>query len=232
MHGFSAHNLARVSLKIANPVSQFSIILVFMKIAVIGSGNVGEALAKRFASAGHLVTIGARNPSNADLQALTELPNMDVKSIADAVAVSEVVLVATPAHAAVELAPQLGDLTGKVLIDATNAVQKKPEPYATAFDAFKALTTAACVKCFNTTGFENMANPRYQEGPIDMFMAGSSPEAKAVARQLALDAGFAECYDFGKDDKVQLLEQFALSWINLAIMQGQGRGIAFKVLRR
>lgn len=65
-----------------------------------------------------------------------------------------------------------------------------------------------------------------------MFMAGDSEEAKQIARQLALDAGFGSCWDFGKGDKVELLEQFALSWINLAIMQGHGRDIAFKLVRR
>ena len=203
-----------------------------MKIAVIGSGNVGDALAKGFAAAGHAVTIGARNPDDAELKTIEVIANIRVAGIAAAVAASEVVLIATPAHVAVDLAPQLGDLAGKVLIDATNAVQKKPDPYPTAFHAFQALTAADCVKCFNTTGFENMQNPYYNNVKIDMFMAGSSAHAKAIARQLALDAGFENCYDFGNDDKVVLLEQFALSWINLAIMQGQGRNIAFKVLRR
>ena len=65
-----------------------------------------------------------------------------------------------------------------------------------------------------------------------MFVAGNSDKGKAMTIQLAKDAGFGECYDFGGDDKVALLEQFALSWINLAIMQGHGRGIAFKVVKR
>ena len=63
-------------------------------------------------------------------------------------------------------------------------------------------------------------------------MAGDSEKAKAVALQLALDAGFGSCIDFGRADKVELLEKFALSWINLAIMQGHGRNIAFHLLRR
>lgn len=37
---------------------------------------------------------------------------------------------------------------------------------------------------------------------------------------------------FSKGDKVELLEKFALSWINLAIFQGHGRNLAFKVIRR
>ena len=39
-------------------------------------------------------------------------------------------------------------------------------------------------------------------------------------------------FDFGKSDKVELLEKFALSWINLAIMQGHGRNMAFRVVKR
>ncbi len=77
-----------------------------------------------------------------------------------------------------------------------------------------------------------MLNPVYNGQGIDMFMAGDSEKAKAVAKQLALDCGFGSCIDFGKSDKVELLEKFALSWINLAIMQSYGRNMAFKVVRR
>ena len=77
-----------------------------------------------------------------------------------------------------------------------------------------------------------MANPNYGAMSIDMFMAGNDSKAKGVAKNLAIDAGFAQCYDFGDDSKVELLEQMALGWINLAIMQGMGRDIAFKVLKR
>jgi predicted dinucleotide-binding enzyme len=93
-------------------------------------------------------------------------------------------------------------------------------------------TNAEIVKCFNTTGFENMLNPVYNNQGIDMFMAGDSGKAKDIAKQLALDCGFGSCIDFGKSDKVELLEKFALSWINLALIQGLGRDLAFKVIYR
>ena len=93
-------------------------------------------------------------------------------------------------------------------------------------------TQGDVVKCFNSTGFENILNPTYQGKGIDMFMAGESDLAKKVVSQLASDAGFGSCMDFGKSDKVELLEKFALCWINLAIMQGQGRNIAFNLVRR
>lgn len=204
-----------------------------MNIAIIGTGNVGGALAERWARAGHTIRLGVRDTADFKGKELLALPRVTVHSIADAVKASDTVLVAAVPQAANAIAMQLGDVAGKVIIDAMNSVRSRPEPYAGTFEALKALTRGAhLVKCFNSTGFENMRDPVYGDTAIDMFMAGSSEKGKTTARQLALDAGFAECYDFGGDDRVSLLEQFALAWINLAIMQGQGRGIAFKVLRR
>jgi predicted dinucleotide-binding enzyme len=63
---------------------------------------------------------------------------------------------------------------------------------------------------------------------VDALSADYSAKAKQAARPLALDLGFENVYDFGGSDKFNLLEQFALCWINLAMMQGLGRNIAFK----
>ncbi len=203
------------------------------KIAIIGSGNVGGALAQQWVNAGHTVLVGAKFPLSEKNKALAAKIGEDrFNTVAQAVKQAEVVLIATPPTAIFEVIAEMGDVSGKILIDATNAVRQKPEPYPTVFHALADKTTGEVVKCFNTTGFENMANPKYGTVALDMFMAGSSEKAKSVARQLALDAGFGECWDFGGEDKVVLLEQFALSWINLAIMQGHGRDIAFKVIRR
>lgn len=203
-----------------------------MKIAIIGHGNVGGALAKRWADFGHEVIIGARNPQAEKVQDFVKNSTITAMDISEAVSKSDVILVATPAHTAVELANQFGKLSSKTIIDATNAIRQKPEPYPTAFHAFQAITSAEVTKCFNTTGFENMENPQYGDSALDMFVAGSSEKAKQVAIQLSKDAGFGECYDFGGDDRVELLEQLAMAWINLAIFQKHGRDLAFKVLKR
>lgn len=205
-----------------------------MKIAIIGAGNVGGALAKGFADAGHTVVIGARDVNSDDVKSLlAKSTAISATSISEAINLAETVVFSTPPDAAVKIAQDNPALKYKTVIDATNSVFKNPEPYKTAFEGIKAVTGCEnIVKCFNTTGFENMANPRYGDIGIDMFMAGSSAEAKSVARKLSLDIGFEECYDFGDDYKAALLEQFALSWINLAIMQKYGRGIAFKILKR
>lgn len=205
-----------------------------MKITILGAGNVGSALGKRWIAAGHSVLFGTRNANSPKTQKIPDLiPDARILPLEDAVKDMDVLVITTPPEAVPELIPRLGDLSGKIIIDATNSVRTRPEPYATAFYAIKALAPSAeVVKCFNTTGFENLLDPVYNGAGIDMFAAGSSLKAKQTAIQLAKDLGFENCYDFGADDKVELLEKFALSWINLAIVQGQGRNIAFKLLKR
>ncbi len=208
-----------------------------MMISIIGAGNVGGALARAWAKAGRRIYIGTRDIDQPDIQTLTRQEGISAHSYLEAVSNADVVLFATPANALPAILSKLGSLHGKILIDATNAVREKPAPYKNGYDALKALSGSSdIVKCFNSTGFENMANPiletKFGNIPLDMFMAGASKRAKEAARALALDAGFEACYDFGGDDKVELLEHFALVWINLAIMQKEGRGIGFKLLKR
>lgn len=204
-----------------------------MKIAIIGSGNVGGALAQQWIKAGHHVMIGAKFPlSEKNLKLAREIGEEKFVSIKKAAELSEVILLAIPPVAIFEVIEQMGDLSDKVVIDASNSVMKGPDPYKTVFHCLSDKTNAEIVKCFNSTGYENILNPIYDGQGIDMFMAGDSERAKVVARQLALDCGFGSCIDFGKADKVELLEKFALSWINLAIMQGNGRNMAFRVVKR
>lgn len=205
-----------------------------MKIAIIGAGKVGGALASGWATAGHSVILGVRNPGDREVQALVAAnQNLSANTVTAAAQEAEVILVSVPVSALTEVARNLSEVKNKIIIDATNAVFQKPAPYAHGVEAFKALTQCQdVVKCFNSTGFENMANPKYGDTGIDMFVAGDSAKGKQVAAQLARDLGFAECHDFGGDDKIQLLENFALAWINLAIMQGRGRNIAFKLVTR
>lgn len=203
-----------------------------MNIAIIGTGNVGGALATQWSKKGHTIYLGVQNINEFKGKELLKNKNTKVYSIGEAVSKSELVLLATPPMAIFEIIEQMGDVFNKIIIDATNSIAKSPEPFKTVFHCLSDKTQAEVVKCFNSTGFENMLNPLYNGLPIDMFMAGDSKKAKEVATQLALDCGFGTCIDFGNSDKVELLEKFALSWINLAILQGYGRDIAFRLVNR
>lgn len=205
-----------------------------MKIAIIGTGNVGGALATKWAKAGHQIFLGVQDLNDFKGKELLQNPNTTAHPVAEAVSKSDIILIATPAPAAVEVAQSLGDTTGKIIIDAMNIVMGRgPQGFKTTTEAILARTqTKDVVKCFNTTGFNNMVNPVYGNQAIDLFVAGDSEKGKAAAIQLAKDAGFGACYAIGGNDKFELMEQFAWFWINLAMFQGQGREIGFKLLKR
>lgn len=205
-----------------------------MNIAIIGTGNVGGALATKWAEKGHKIYLGVRDVNNFKGEELLDNPNTSVHSIHDAVHKTDTILISTPAMAAADVAKSLGNTSGKVIIDSMNIIMGRgPSGFNNTSEAILAHTHSRdVVKCFNTTGFNNMQNPVYGEVAVDMFMAGDSPRGKEVAKQLALDAGFGECYDVGGNDKFTLMEQFAWFWINLAMFQGQSREIAFKLLKR
>jgi predicted dinucleotide-binding enzyme len=205
-----------------------------MKIAIIGSGNVGGTLAKKWAQKEHQIILGVRNPEQFKGKQLLMNSNITSASISEAVKSSDIILLATPATSAVEVAESLGDTTGKVIIDTMNIVMGRgPVGFSNTSDAILAHTaTNDVVKYFNTTGFNNMENPNYQNTSIDLFVAGDSQKGQEIAIQLAKDAGFAECYAIGGNDKFELIEKFAFFWINLAMFQGQGREIGFKLLKR
>jgi hypothetical protein len=205
-----------------------------MKIAIIGTGNVGGALATKWAEKGHEITLGVQHLDNFKGMELLKNKHTKAATVADAVRESEVVLIATPATAAIEVAQSLGDTSGKVIIDAMNIVMGRgPAGYRTTTAALLDHTASRdIVKCFNTTGFNNMQDTQYGDFHIDAFVAGDSAKGVELARQLALDAGFGDCIFVGGNDKFELMEQFAFFWINLAMFQGQGREIGFKLLKR
>lgn len=205
-----------------------------MKIAIIGTGNVGGALATNWAKAGHEIFLGTKSVSTFADTHLLKNPNTKLYNVSESARHADIILIAAVPQATKDIAEQIKECaTEKVIIDAMNSIQTKPKGFLTSFEALKHyLPNSEIVKCFNTTGFENMANPIYDNEGIDMFVAGDSKKGKEVTTQLALDAGFSTCWDFGGDDKTELLEHFALSWINLAIMQRHGRNMAFKVIKR
>ncbi len=93
-----------------------------MKIAIIGTSNVGGALATKWANKGHIITLGVRDMTNFKGKDLLNNPNTNISSIPDAVQNSDVILIATPATMAVDVAQSLGNTEGKVIIDTMNIV--------------------------------------------------------------------------------------------------------------
>jgi len=211
-----------------------------MQIGIIGAGNVGGTLGRAWAQKGHEVMFGVRQPKTGKVQTLLEQAGGGAKAgtVAEAAAFGSVVTLATPWPATREALRTAGDLAGKVLLDCTNPLKADfsglEVGHTTSGAEQVALWAkgARVVKIFNSTGFENMANPKYGKGAaVTMFFAGDDAAAKGIAAQLAREIGF-EPVDAGPLGNARLLEPLAMLWIHLAFAQKQGTGIAFKLLRR
>ena len=201
-----------------------------MKIGIIGTGNVGGALAGAWVRSGHQVVAGVRENRPGKQQ----IAGMPAKSIAEAIQQSEVVVLSVPWAAAPEVVASVKDWSGKVLIDCTN-------PIGNGFELTAGFSTsggeqiatqarnARVVKAFNTTGFGNMDNPRYEGKPTFMPYCGDDDAACATARQLIQDVGFEPVF-VGPLKLARYLEPFAMLWISIAMKYG--RDFAFAMLKR
>ncbi|MBL8786498.1 MAG: NAD(P)-binding domain-containing protein [Deltaproteobacteria bacterium] len=206
-----------------------------MKIGVIGAGQVGATLGRRMAEAGHTVSFGVRDPGDPKHAALVEA-GASVHGVREAVDQSDLILLATPWAAAEDAVRAAGDFAGKVLVDATNPIGPGltlllGQTDSGAEQVARWATGARVVKAFNTTGFEVMADPTFGDARAVMLVAGDDEGACEVVCGLARELGF-EALRLGGLARARVLEPMALAWIELALVRGQGRGMAFGLLRR
>jgi len=209
-----------------------------MKIGIIGSGNVGGALGGRWAKLGHEVIFGTRDPEGTEKRQLAAKSSGKTRTaaLADTAREAEVLLLSVPWNAAQQVVRSLGDLTGKILIDATNPLLPDLSGLALGTTTSGAEEVAAwargarVVKAFNTVGANIMANPAFEGHRPVMFYCGDDGDAKHVVAKLISDLVF-EPVDAGPLKQARLIEPFAMLWISLAY-GGMGRDFAFELLRR
>jgi predicted dinucleotide-binding enzyme len=205
------------------------------RIAIVGAGRVGGALAGGWVKAGHSITLGARDPSGDKVKALLhELGAALATTIAQAVAQSEIVALATPWDGAQATVQAAGDLAGKVLIDCTNPIGAGGLALGHTTSGAEQIAQwapgARVVKAFNTIGFEVMANTDFAGGKPALFLCGDDAEARQTVAGLAADLGF-EPVDCGPLRLARSLEPLAALWVSLA-RSGLGRQFAWALLRR
>lgn len=190
-----------------------------MQIAVIGTGFIGGILGRALAESGHEVAFGSRGD---DLEVASGT-SASVVPVGDAIASSEVVVLALPGSAVAELAAEHGDaLAGKLVIDATN---KMGQPVANSRAALP--PTVRYARAFNTLGGENLANPVFAEGTADLFFS-SPTDDRGITETIIEGVGLRPVY-VGEDQEALIDALFQL-WIQLAMRQGRGRRLAFRLL--
>jgi predicted dinucleotide-binding enzyme len=210
-----------------------------MKIAILGTGNVGGALARVWTRKGHEVLFGTREPQSVKVQDL--VANLGKRAKADtperAAQAAEVVVLATPWSAARETIESCGKLAGKLLIDCTNPLAPDLSGLSiggstSGGEQVAQWTGGAPVfKAFNTTGAENMARAaEFAQKPV-MFYCGNDNAWRPTVAKLVEDLGF-EAVDAGHLSGARWLEPLAMLWIHSAYKGGLGTDWAFAVARR
>lgn len=208
-----------------------------MSIAIIGAGNVGMALGQALTRRGESVVFGVPEPQKyaAAVAALGDRARLTTTH--DAIAASDLVILAVPHVATAGIAQSVTDWQGKVLVDATNPLAPGLAglTLGTTTSAAEVLAQQArgarVVKAFNSTGAENMADAAYAGALPMMPVCGDDADARQRVMTLATLIGF-EAVDMGPLMAARYLEPFAMTWIHLAFRQGMGRRFAFGLLRR
>jgi NADPH-dependent F420 reductase len=207
-----------------------------MNIGILGAGNIGGNLARRWSEKGHAIKLGVRDANADDVKALiARCKGASAGDVKAAAAFGEVVVIALPWNAVASVLGAIGDLKGKIVVDATNALRFGPEGPEALFETSGAQKVAELapgahvVKAFNTLGAEHILNAVVGGQACDAFVCGDDAGAKAKVKTLAEEIGF-RALDMGGLRNARTVEQIAIAWIYLAMKAGLGRNIAFKVL--
>ena len=204
-----------------------------LRIAVLGAGNIGGTIGKKWVAAGHKVAFGVNNPSGPKAQALrADLgEQVTIGTAAQALATGDVVLMALPGGVMdATISANAAQLDGKIIIDAANRVGGSGP--MNSFATFQAHTPRAQLyRAFNILGWENFANPVFNGVQADLFYCGPDGEARQVVEQLIADVGLRPIR-LGDVDQVGLVDSLLSIWFTLAQRQGWGRHLAFKLLTR
>ena len=214
-----------------------------MKVGVLGSGNVGQVLGAGFASLGHTVMLGTREPQSDKVRAWVQKTGSHASAgtFAEAAVFADLAVLATlwdGTENAVKLAGA-DHLAGKVVIDATNPLRFAPNaPPTLALGTTDSagemvqrwLPKSRVVKAFNTIGNAHMINPKFLGGPPDMFLCGHDESAKKEVSEICSAFGLNPI-DLGGIEMARYLEPLAMLWILYGFRTNTWNH-AFKLLHR
>lgn len=173
----------------------------YMKIGIIGSGNIGGTLGQHWAKAGHEVMFSSRNPE--ELKLMAAEAGAQTGTVQQAATFGEVILLAIPFGKIPELAQQIGQLDNKILIDATNPYPQRDgdlarqviedeSQTATGYTASQ-FPGAHTIKAFNSIYYKVLEEKAFRTGDerIAVQICGNDVQAKQTVMHLIAAIGFA-----------------------------------------
>ena len=214
-----------------------------MKVGILGSGAVGQALGKGFADLGHEVKIGTRDPRQEKIRTWVGKtgPRASAGTYVEAASFGELLVLSTP-WSGTENAIRLSEkknFGGKVVIDVTNPLDfsSGPPPKLALGHTDSAgeqiqrwIPDGHVVKAFNIVGNADMVNPKFPGGPPDMFICGNDETAKKKVTEILTAFGWSTI-DIGGIEGSRYIEPLAMVWITYGFRTNQWSQ-AFKLLRK
>jgi predicted dinucleotide-binding enzyme len=210
------------------------------KVAVIGSGVVGEVLANGFLKHGYAVIRASRDPSKLEAWRKSAGANASLGTPAEASKAADLVVLAVKGTGAEEaVAACNGGLAGKTVLDTTNPIANAPPSngvlaYFTTFEESllerlqKKAPEAHFVKAFSCVGSAFMVNPDFGGIKPSMFICGSNAQAKSEASTVLQQFGW-EIEDLGAVEAARAIEPLCILWC-IPGLTGKGWSHAFKLL--
>jgi hypothetical protein len=213
-----------------------------MRIAVLGTGMVGESIGSRLIETGHLVMMGSRTADNENAKAFLAKHDKDAQigTFADAAAFGEIIFNCTKGGASIEALNLAGadNLRGKILVDLANPLDfSKGMPPSLSVvntnslgeEIQKAFPEAKVVKALNTIWCGLMVNPAMiNGGDHTIFVCGNDKEAKDKVREILISFGWMpkNILDLGDITKARGTEMYLPLWLSL---YGATQTVAFNM---
>ena len=199
---------------------------------------MGTGFAKSLAKTNHEVFIGSREPEKAEKMAQELGGNLKEGSYKEAVEFADLVILAVPWDVEKDIVRNLGDASGKILVDICNPLTKDFSGLDVGFttsaaeEIAKLASGAKVVKAFNTIFAEVLQQSlKFEEGRANVFICGDDRDAKEKVSQLVKDIGY-EPVDCGALSAARWVEPLGMLNINLGYMQKIGTNIAFRLMRK
>ncbi len=191
-----------------------------MKIGVLGTGMVGDAIASKLVALGHDVMMGSRAATNPNAVAWAKRAGGLAKTgtFADAASFGEVLFNCTHGASSLDALRAAGEkaLEGRVLVDVANVLPPgEPGPGSLGERIQEAFPRARVVKALNTMNCELMVDPGRLAGSHTAFMSGDDPEAKNVVRDLLRSFGWKDVLDLGGIGTARAAESYLALWLAL-----------------
>jgi len=211
-----------------------------MRVGILGSGDVGKALARGFILLGHEVKIGSRDPEKLREWAACAGERASSGTFEEAARFGDLLVLATLGAATENAIDRAGkaNFDGKVVIDTTNPLDFSsggPQLSIGFNDSLgervqRWIPKARVVKAFNTVGNAHMVKPDFPGGPPTMFIAGNEDESKRLVSQICEHFGW-DISDLGGIESSRYLEPMCLAWV-LHGIHSKSWNHAFKLLKK